>query len=334
MNSNIPLVSIIIINYNGLNLLKKCLSSLFEIDFLNYEIILVDNNSTDDTIQYLTKNYPKIIIIKLEKNKGFAEPNNIASKIAKGEYLLFLNNDTIVTKNFLSELINSINKNTQIGICQSLLLKLDDSIDSSGDFIDELGVVYNSKTSVNTDREISSARGASMLIRKEIFDELKGFDEQFFVSFEDVDLGWRVWIKGYRVVLSAKSIVYHLGGQTTKQIKSSIAFHGFKNQLSMKITNFEPNLSLQKIIYFFILYGTHELKIWFDYSIRGTTTRTSTKYETNQAQKPNFKIILKSIFWLIRNVSYLRKKQKFVNSNRIISTKTLQDQNILTNRYQ
>ena len=61
MNSNIPLVSIIIINYNGLNLLKKCLSSLFEIDFLNYEIILVDNNSTDDTIQYLTKNYPKIM---------------------------------------------------------------------------------------------------------------------------------------------------------------------------------------------------------------------------------------------------------------------------------
>ena len=334
MNSNIPLVSIIIINYNGLNLLKKCPSSLFEIDFLNYEIILVDNNSTDDTIQYLTKNYPKIIIIKLEKNKGFAEPNNIASKIAKGEYLLFLNNDTIVTKNFLSELINSINKNTQIGICQSLLLKLDDSIDSSGDFIDELGVVYNSKTSVNSDRKISSARGASMLIRKEIFNELKGFDEQFYVSFEDVDLGWRAWIKGYKVVLSAKSIVYHLGGQTTKQIKSSIAFHGFKNQLSMKITNFEPNLSLQKIIRFFILYGTHELKIWFDYTFRGTTNRSSTKYEKNLAQKPDFKIILKSILWIMTNIPYLLKKQRFVNSTRIISTKSLQERNILTKEYQ
>jgi GT2 family glycosyltransferase len=334
MNSTIPLVSIIIINYNGLNLLKKCLSSLSEINFSNYEIILVDNNSIDDTIQYVTKNYPKIILIKLEKNKGFAEPNNIANKIAKGEYLLFLNNDTIVTKTFLTELLQSINKDKQIGICQSLLLKLDNSIDSSGDFIDELGVVYNSKTSVTTDRDISSARGASMLIRKKIFDELKGFDEEFYVSFEDVDLGWRAWIKGYKVVLSTKSIVYHLGGQTIKKIKSNVAFHGFKNQLSMKITNFESNISLQKFIHFFIKYGIHELKIWFDYTVRGTTDRTSTKYEYNQALKPNFKIIFKSIFWLIRNSSYLRKKQQFVNSTRILSTKILQDRNILTSKYQ
>ena len=334
MNSTMPLVSIIIVNYNGLNLLKKCLSSLSEIDFLSYEIILVDNNSNDGTIQYVTKNYPKIIIIKLEKNKGFAEPNNIANKIAKGKYLLFLNNDTIVTKFFLTELVNSINKDKKIGICQSMLLKLDNSIDSSGDFIDKLGVVYNSKTSVTTDREISSARGASMLIRKKLFDDLKGFDEEFYVSFEDVDLGWRVWIKGYKVVLSTKSIVYHLGGQTTNKIKSDIAFHGFKNQLSMKITNFEPNLSLQKIIHFFIKYGIHELKIWFDYTLRGTTYRTSTKYENNQALKPNFKIIFKSIFWLIRNNSYLRKKQRFVNSTRVLSTKILQDRNILTSKYQ
>jgi GT2 family glycosyltransferase len=334
MNSTMPFVSIVIVNYNGLNLLKKCLSSLSEIDFLNYEIILVDNNSTDDTIQYITKMYPQIIVIKLEKNKGFAEPNNIASKIAKGEYLLFLNNDTIVTKNFLTELLNSINKNKQIGICQSLLLKLDNSIDSSGDFIDELGVVYNSKTSVTTDREISSARGASMLIRKEIFNELKGFDEKFFVSFEDVDLGWRTWIKGYKVVLSTKSIVYHLGGQTTNKIKSDIAFHGFKNQLSMKITNFESILSVKKMISFFIIYGIHEIKIWFDYTVRGTTNRTSTKYEKNLAQKPNFKTIFKSILWIINNIPYLLKKQQFVNSSRKFSTTTLQKRNILINKYE
>ncbi len=329
-----PLVSIIIINYNGVELLKKCLSSLSKITSLNNEIILVDNNSNDDTINYVTKHYPEIILIKLDENKGFAEPNNIASKIAKGEYLLFLNNDTIVTKNFLTELLNSINKDNQIGICQSLLLKLDNSIDSSGDFIDQLGVVYNSKTSVSTDREISSARGASMLIRKEIFEELKGFDEQFFVSFEDVDLGWRAWIKGYKVVLSRKSIVYHLGGQTTNKIKSDIAFHGFKNQLSMKITNFESNLSLQKIISFFVIYGIHELKIWFDYTFRGSTNRSSTKYEKNLAQKPNFKIIFKSILWVIRNNSYLHKKRKFVNSSRIRSTKNLQDMNIIISKLQ
>ena len=333
MSISKPLVSIIIANYNGLELLKKCLMSLSKIQFTNYEIILVDNNSSDNSVNYVTKNFPQIILIKLDENKGFAEPNNIASKIAKGEYLLFLNNDTIVTENFLTELLNVIKNNEKIAICQSLLLKPGGEIDSCGDFIDPLGVVYSSKTIPKTEQEISSAKGACMLIRKVIFDELNGFDEKFFASFEDVDIGWRSWIKGYEVILSPKSIVYHLGGQTTDKIKSDVAFHGFKNQLSMKITNFEPHLSLQKMIHFFIVYGIHELKIWFDYKMKGTTNRTSTKYEFTQAQKPDFKIILKSILWIISNSSYLHQKQLLVNSTRVNSTKILQERNILTYKY-
>jgi len=329
-----PKISIIIVNYNGKTLLEKCLESLFKVNYDNFEVILVDNNSTDETVDFIKKNYPSIILIKLDSNKGFAEPNNIGSKIAKGEHLLFLNNDTIVTPNFISELVKVIENDTKIAICQSLLLKLDGSIDSSGDFIDKLGVVYNSKTKTDEIREISSARGASMIIRKKIFKELNGFDEKFFVSFEDVDLGWRTWISGYKVVINPKSIVYHLGGQTTNKIKSDIAFHGFKNQLSMKITNFESILSIQKMISFFVIYGIHEIKIWSDYTFRGSTNRSSTKYEKNLAQKPNFKIIFKSILWVIRNNSYLLKKQRFVNSTRIISTKSLQERNILTKEYQ
>ena len=141
-----PKVSIIIINYNGKELLEKCLESLFKVDYDNFEIILVDNNSTDGTMEFVTKNYPSIIIIKLDSNKGFAEPNNIGSKIAKGEYLLFLNNDTVVTPDFISKMIKVVENDKKIGICQSLLLKPDGSIDSSGDFIDKLGIVYNSKT--------------------------------------------------------------------------------------------------------------------------------------------------------------------------------------------
>ena len=173
-----------------------------------------------------------------------------------------------------------------------------------------------------------------MIIRKKIFKELNGFDEKFFVSFEDVDLGWRTWISGYKVVINPKSIVYHLGGQTTNKMKSDIAFHGFKNQLSMKITNFESILSIQKMISFFVIYGIHEIKIWSDYTFRGSTNRSSTKYEKNLAQKPNFKIISKSILWIIRNNSYLHKKRKFVNSSRIRSTKNLQDMNIITSKLQ
>ena len=326
-----PKVSVIIVNFNGKSLVEECLKSLFKVDYDNFEVILVDNNSNDETINFITKNYPSIILIKLDSNKGFAEPNNIGSKNAKGEYLLFLNNDTIVTPNFISEMIKVIENNQEIGICQSLLLKSDDTVDSSGDFIDILGVVFSSKKIPNKVQKISSAKGASLLIRKQLFDDLGGFDKKFFATFEDVDLGWRAWILGYTVVIVPKSIVYHLGGQTINQLKSEIAFHGFKNQISMKITNFETKLVLKKLLIFFIKYGFRELKIWIDYSFTGKTTLTPTKYEEKIAKKPNFVTILKSLFWVMTNSKYLIQKHHEINSKRVLETKKLEELGVIFN---
>ena len=329
-----PKVSVIIVNYNGKKFLEKCLESLCKVNYENFEIIVVDNNSTDGSIELVTKNYPSIILLKLNSNKGFAEPNNIGAKIANGKYLLFLNNDTIVTPNFISEMVQVIENDKKIAICQSLLLKPDESVDSSGDFIDHLGVVYNSTKKTDEIREISSARGASMLIRKNIFDILEGFDEKFYVSFEDVDLGWRTWMIGYKVILTPKSVVYHVGGQTIKSKKPEIAFHGFKNQLAMKITNFEPPIAIRNTLLFFIRYGFRELKIWRDYKIKGTTALTATDYENKIAEKPSFKIITKSILWVLSNPKYLLKKQRQIRFSRKVSTKALMKMNIITNKIQ
>ena len=326
-----PKVSIIIVNYNGKELLQKCLDSLLKVNYDNFEIILVDNNSTDGTVEFITKNYPSLIIIKLDSNKGFAEPNNVAAKISKGKYLLFLNNDTVVTPNFISEMVKVMETDKKIAICQSLLLKPDGSVDSSGDFIDHLGVVYNSKTEIDEIREVSSARGASMLVRSDIFKKLDGFDQKFFVTFEDVDLCWRSWILGYRVLIIPTSIVYHEGGITIKKIKSEIAFHGFKNQLAMKITNFEPILAMKNMMLFFGIYGIRELKIWLDYTISGSTKLSSTEYEDNIAPKPSFKVIAKSIFWILSNYGYLLKKQRTINKNRVYSTTILKKMNVIHN---
>tara|TARA_Y100000758_G_scaffold166518_1_gene118170 strand:+ start:94 stop:1092 length:999 start_codon:yes stop_codon:yes gene_type:complete len=329
-----PKVSVIIVNYNGKKFLEKCLESLCKVNYENFEIIVVDNNSTDGSIELVTKNYTSIILLKLNSNKGFAEPNNIGAKIANGKYLLFLNNDTIVTPNFISEMVQVIENDKKIAICQSLLLKPDESVDSSGDFIDHLGVVYNSTKKTDEIREISSARGASMLIRKDVFDILEGFDEKFYVSFEDVDLGWRTWMIGYKVILTPKSIVYHVGGQTIKSKKPEIAFHGFKNQLAMKITNFEPPIAIRNTLLFFIRYGFRELKIWCDYKIKGTTALTATDYENKIAEKPSFKIITKSILWVLSNPKYLLKKQRQIRFSRKVSTKALMKMNIITNKIQ
>ena len=325
-----PKISVIIVNYNGKKLLENCLESLFKTDYNNFEVILVDNNSTDGSMEFVTKNYPKIIVIKLDSNKGFAEPNNIGAKIAKGEHLLFLNNDTVTTTNFISEMTKVLEKDEKIAICQSLLLKPDGGIDSSGDFIDKMGIVYNSKTKTDEIKEISSARGACMLIRKKIFDKLGGFDEKFFFSFEDVDLGWRSWILGYKVVIVPNSIVYHSAGKTSSNFKPEVAFHGLKNQLSMKITNFEPRFAFSSLASFFFVYGSREIKIWLDYKIKGHTNMTSTKYEDKTAENPSIKIVIKSISWIFKNIRYLHRKHHQVNDNRIMSTINLQKIKIIS----
>jgi len=328
-----PLVSIIIVNYNGQHHLKKCFESLSKIDYNQIEIILVDNNSTDNSIEFIKSNYSSTIIIKLDKNYGFAEPNNIGVKNAKGSYLLFLNNDTIVTENFISSLVQYAESNERIGICQSLLIKQNGDIDSSGDYIDKIGVSFSSKEKVTEVKEIFSAKAASMLMRRSVFEEIGGFDEKFFTSFEDVDLGWRTWLIGYEVVVIPESVVYHLGSQTTKNMKKETVFHGTKNQISMKITNFEYSRTIWSLFVFFLKYGLKSILISFHFKTKGNTTISSTNYEEKLAEKPDFKMIMKGIFWVIKNFNYLIKKRNQINSKRVRSTKDLEKRNLILNSF-
>ena len=318
-----PLVSVIVVNFNGRSLLEQCLCSLMKNTYPNFEVILVDNNSTDDSIEFVKNTYPNVIIIKLEKNYGFAYPSNVGAKNAKGDFLLFLNNDTKHDPDFITELIKEINRDPQIAMCQSLLLKPNGSIGSSGDFIDSLGIAFSSKEKTDSIRNILAAKGASIFIKREIFDKLNGFDEKFFASFEDIDLGWRTWMLGYNVVLAPKSVVYHLGGQTIKSMDNTLTFHGYKNQLAMKITNFEFKYMLKSFLLFFVFYGPKEIKIWFDYKLKGSTKLKATLYEEKIALRPNFKLFLKSLFWILKNNSYISKKQKLVKQNRVRTTKDL-----------
>jgi len=312
MNSSItPLVSIIIINYNGESLLQKCLNSIKNNDYKNYEIILVDNNSTDNSINSVKTDFSEVKIIKLNKNYGFAEPSNIGAKNAKGELLYFLNNDTTLCKNSLEELVKVI-QNPEISICQSMLLRPDGTVDSSGDFITTSGISFSSKKKETNIIPILSARGASMMIKKQVFWKLGGFDKQFFASFEDVDLGWRTWLLGYKVVLVPQSIVFHQGGKTTALLNNYIKFHGTKNTLVLCFVNFEFLNFLKSL---FLL-------------LRATILKQDFKQISLEDSKitfnpPSFIITLKAIGWLIKNFGYVLKKRKKVNSGRRISTKKL-----------
>jgi len=315
----VPLVSVIIVNYNGKSYLEECLASLMKIDYKNYEIILVDNNSTDTSVEYVKNTYPAITIIKLNNNYGFAEPNNIGAKNAKGEFLLFLNNDTEVNPDFIDELVNVLKKDPKIAICQSLLLKPNGEVDSSGDFIDTLGRAYSSKNKVNEVKKILSARGASMMVRKDSFWDLGGFDKKFFASFEDVDLGWRAWIWGYKIVVVPNSIVYHKGGQTVKKQLSNVRFHGVKNSLVIRLTNFETSFATSSI---FKTFGFFLLKRTFGISVGNDHEEIF--------PLPSIKTVFRGTMWVIKNLGYVMAKRKKVNYRRKRSSMDLLNLGLIT----
>jgi len=318
MNSeNNPLVTIIIVNYNGKEFLQNCLDSISKNKYKKNEIIFVDNNSTDDSVDFVRKEFPSVKIIKLEQNLGYAEPNNIGAKQAKGELLYFLNNDTTICEDSIIELVK-IFKEPHIAICQSLLLKPDGTIESSGDFFSTKGLAYKSTTKPHEIKPILSARGASMMIKKDFFWDLGGFDGKFFASFEDVDLGWRAWISGYKVVLAPKSIVYHFGSKTVHKLGSTIPFHGAKNTLILCLTNFELSFAIKSI--FSLVSSIIKRKI----------SQSNTADSQLAFNVPSFGMILSAVSWVIKNFKYISKKRTQVKSSRTRTTNELIKMDLIT----
>jgi len=230
-----------------------------------------------------------------------------------------LNNDTTVTISWLSELVNALENDKKIVIGQSLLMRPDGSVDSSGDFIDEIGRSFSKHDIPRQLRYILSARGASMIVRKDAFLDLGGFDESYFVSFEDVELGWKAWLWGYKVVLVPTSIVYHLGGQTIKQISKTIAFHGVKNNISLRLTNFDLIDSLKSILIMttFIL-----IQKLFGISI--------IKNQNKRFNIPNFGTVFSAGWWILKNLGQIRKKRKLLMSRKIRTNKELKKMGLIT----
>lgn len=208
-------VSIVILNWNGKHFLKECFDSISKQSFKDFEILLVDNGSTDGSIKFIKKNYPYIRIIENKENTGFARGNNIGVEKAKGKFIVFLNNDTLVDKKWLETLVTKM-KNENVGCCGSKLLYYDrrETINSIGSFLTVFGLSGSLGDGMPTEKfsesiELLAPSGGSMCIKRDLFQELGGFDSDFFAYSEDLDLGWRVWNSNKRVVFAPNSIVYH-----------------------------------------------------------------------------------------------------------------------------
>ncbi len=312
-DSSLPSVSIIILNHNGINLLGRCLSSIIKTSYPNFEIVIVDNNSTDGSPDFIRKNFPSCRIIALDHNEGFSRANNIAAKDVSSKYVLFLNNDTFVTDgHWLGELVRVIDRDDSIVIAQSLLMRPTGEVDSSGDFATKRGITYNSKIMDSKNpRLILSARGASMIVRREFFLSVGGFDDDYYISFEDVELGWKANIWGYKVVMVPTSVVYHLGGTTTRNMSEIITFHGLKNQLSLLTTHFETGRAVTNLILYFARLLLRFFKLTFKLG------KNEEMFVVDKSA------VFRAIMWYFRNFGTIRAKAKHINKLRKKSTSEL-----------
>lgn len=288
-----PRVSVIILNWNGWSDTTECLRSLYRIDYRNYYVIVVDNNSTDnsptmikeyvekvlstpdqpikileysefdaesgggreDEIESIPSN-KRLILIRNGENRGFAGGNNVGIRYSlrtlDAKYIMLLNNDTYVNQSFLNELVEAMEADEKIGSVQSLLLKPGGKlVDSLGQALVEGGAIdmgIGSKYEEEVNKtDIFGPCAAAALYRSALLREIGLFDESFFVIYEDVDLSWRIRLKGYSSSLVPSSLVYHKRGVSSKWKISKpsriIRYYSIKNWLIIAIRYYPTPLT-------------------------------------------------------------------------------------------
>ena len=239
-------VSIIILNYNGRRHTMDCLRSLAKISFVDYEIILYDNGSSDDTAQVVKKTFKHVRVIKIKQNIGYCKGTNDAYRYAKGKYILLINNDTLVTKDFLTTLVRRMEEDSKNAVVQpKLIFQKIKKLQSGCTFFTPTGFLYYfgygkdpAAPRYNSPAELYSVNGACMLVRRDVIEKIGLFDEDFFLYFEETDFCHRVLLAGYKIWYEPKATIYHIGGaDNSRYAYASLIYSAMRNRIGSYIKN-------------------------------------------------------------------------------------------------
>ncbi len=294
-------VAIVILNWNG----KKHLETFLEKVVLysgECRIVLADNASTDDSVKYVTENFPTVEIIINDENGGFSKGYNDALKAVESEYYILLNSDIEVTPNWVIPLFETM-KDTSVAGCQPKVLSyLNKSVfehaGASGGYLDKnyypfcRGRIFEKfeedKGQYNGETEIFWATGAALMIRSKLFHQVGGFDSYFFAHMEEIDLCWRLKKQGYKIMAIPSSTIYHLGGGTLAYNSPRKLYLNFRNSLFMIVKNHEGIL-LFKLINRMILDGIAAIR----FLIKGEFKNFSSVFNAHVAMYNRFPTLLR-----------------------------------------
>jgi hypothetical protein len=248
-----PLISVVVVNYNGKKYLDDCMSSLYCQTFRDFEIILVDNGSSDGSVAFTRHNYPAVIIVENDSNLGFAGGTNAGISIAKGEFIFTLNNDTIADPRILEEIILPMQSNSHVGVCGSKMLLPDGRINSTAICLSRTGAAWDrgmgeaDRGQYDEPEEIFGACAGAALYRRSMLDEIGLFDEDFFLYMEDVDLAFRVQLAGWQCRYVPTARVVHIHGGTSGPGSEMAVYYLNRNLLWCTLKNFPPRALLQSM---------------------------------------------------------------------------------------
>ena len=243
-----PSVSIVIVNFNGKEILKRCLTSISTTNYPNFEIVVVDNASIDGSVKSIKKLFgsrPFTRIVENRENLGHAEGCNIGAQVSEGRYLVFLDSDTeLRTEGWLWELVKVMESDERIGLAQAKVVLAEDErrLDYVCTAIDALGTwaaTYGlNEDELKENREILAASSGCCIVRREVFEEVGGFDPDYFIYDDDTDLSLGARLLGYKILLVPSAVVAHRAS-VLRGINQRTVYHSAKNRMRTTIKNYE-----------------------------------------------------------------------------------------------
>ena len=315
MTEQHPTVSIIIPHWNGIETLSECINSLLKSTFGSYEIIVVDNASSDGSQAWIKESYPNIKLLENDRNYGYAGGCNRGADKASGEFLVFLNNDTIQKSDWLHYLVELMQKDNTIAAAQPKILNyyqknMFDYAGGSGGYMDMFCFPYargrlfleqeEDQGQYNDAKKCFWASGTSIMVRKDLFVEAGKFDEIFFAHMEEIDLCWRLQAMGHHVWVEPQSIVYHKNAVSLPMHTHRKYYLNHRNSLLMLLSNFSVPVAFYvgfiRIMLEFIAVGYAVMKLDWNH-VTG---------------------ILKSLIWILFHpVTILKKRSHFKKIRKI-----------------